>query len=179
MHEIGGHEGHGAHGDSKLVIPVSVTMSSLAVLFAAATLRRHRAHTEELLLQAQASDQWSYYQAKNSRLFAAQVMVDSAATVEAKNEEKAELVREKYAKQAERYEGEKDEISKEARKLEQERDILKKRADRFDAGEGILEIGLIICSLTLLSSKRLFWFAGITVGAVGFVVTVLGFFARG
>lgn len=179
MHEIGGHEGHAEHADSKLVIPVSVTMSILAVLVAAATLMGHRAHTEELLLQAKASDQWSYYQAKNSRLFASQVMVDSAAAFQPKSEDKAELVREKYAKQAERYEGEKDEISEEAKKLEQERDLLKKRADHFDAGEGILEIGLIICSLTLLSNKKLFWFGGMAVGAVGLVVTLLGFFARG
>ena len=178
MHEIGGHEGHEAHGNSKLVIPVSVTMSILAVLVAAATLMGHRAHTEELLLQAKASDQWSYYQAKNSRLFASQVMVDSASTFQAKNDQKAELIREKYAKQADRYEGEKDEISEEAKKLEQERDLLKKRADHFDAGEGILEIGLIICSLTLLANRKLFWFAGIAVGAVGLAVTVMGFLTR-
>jgi hypothetical protein len=179
MHEIGGHESHGGHGDNKLVVPVSVTMSILAVLVAAATLMGHRAHTEELLLQAKASDQWSYYQAKNSRLFASQVMVDTASTFQAKNEEKAELVREKYAKQAERYEGEKDGINEEAKKLEQERDLLKKRADHFDAGEGILEIGLIICSLTLLANKKLFWFGGIAIGAIGLVVTLFGFFTHG
>jgi len=178
MHEIGGHESHAEHTDSRLVIPVSVTMSILAVLVAAATLLGHRAHTEELLLQAKASDQWSYYQAKNSRFFASQVMVDSASIFQTKNEEKAELTREKYAKQAERYEGEKDQISEEAKKLEAERDLLKKRADHFDAGEGILEIGLIICSLTLLSNKKIFWFGGIAVGVVGTIITVIGLFSR-
>ena len=182
MHEIGDLEAHGGHpepGDNKLVIPVSVSMSILAVLVAAATLLGHRAHTEELLLQAKASDRWSYYQAKNHRLFASQVMVDSLATFQAKNEEKAELVREQYAQQAERYGAEKDEISEEAKKLELERDLLKKRADHFDAGEGILEIALIICSLTLLSNKKLFWFGGMAVGAVGLVVTLVGLFTRG
>ena len=32
MHEVGGHHSHEAHGDSKLVVPVSVTLSILAVL---------------------------------------------------------------------------------------------------------------------------------------------------
>ena len=56
------------HGDNPFLIPVSVTISILAVLVAAVTLLGHRAHTEELLLQSQATDQWAYYQAKNIRL---------------------------------------------------------------------------------------------------------------
>ena len=59
--------GHHSHEDHPLVAPVSITMSILAVLIAGATLLSHRAHTEELLLQSQATDQWAYYQAKNSR----------------------------------------------------------------------------------------------------------------
>ena len=47
--------------------PVSLTMAILAVLVATVTLLGHRAHTEELLRQTQATDQWSYYQAKNMR----------------------------------------------------------------------------------------------------------------
>ena len=39
------------HGDNPYLIPVSVTISTLAVLVAAVTLLGHRAHTEELLLQ--------------------------------------------------------------------------------------------------------------------------------
>ena len=46
--------------------PVSFTMAFLAVLVAA-TLLSHRAHTEEVLLQNKATDQWGYYQAKNIR----------------------------------------------------------------------------------------------------------------
>src|ERR1700692_1100536 len=45
--------------------PISLTMSILAVLVAA--LLSHRAHTEEVLLQNKATDQWGYYQAKNIR----------------------------------------------------------------------------------------------------------------
>ena len=47
--------------------PVSFTMAILAVLVAIATLLSHRAHTEEVLLQNKATDQWGYYQAKNIR----------------------------------------------------------------------------------------------------------------
>jgi len=47
--------------------PVSLTMAVFAVLVAVASLLGHRAHTEEVVLQAKASDQWAYYQAKNIR----------------------------------------------------------------------------------------------------------------
>ena len=42
-------------------------MAILAVLVATVTLLGHRAHTEEILLQTKATDQWNYYQAKNMR----------------------------------------------------------------------------------------------------------------
>jgi YesN/AraC family two-component response regulator len=178
MHEVGGHHSHEAHGDSKLVVPVSVTLSILAVLVAAATLMGHRAHTEELLLQAQASDQWNYFQAKNIRLNATKVVVDSLDVLQARDSEKAELTREKYQKEVERYEGEKDAISDKAKDLEKERDLYRKRADHFDTAEVILEIGLIMCSLTLLANKKIFWFSGIAIAGIGVVVAAIAFLTR-
>ncbi len=69
------------HEKHPLVLPVSLTVSILAVLVAAVTLLGHRAHTEELLLQSQATDQWAFYQAKNIRLHEMQAMVDLLGTI--------------------------------------------------------------------------------------------------
>jgi Domain of unknown function (DUF4337) len=41
-----------------------------------------------------------------------------------------------------------------------------------------LEIGLIICSFTLLTRKKGFWFAGIVLGGVGLAVAASGFLVR-
>lgn len=60
--ELQEHAEH-AKGDPELA-PVSVTMAILAVLVAIVTLLGHRAHTEEVVLQAKASDQWAYFQSK-------------------------------------------------------------------------------------------------------------------
>jgi len=174
MHEIEGHGGHADHGNNPLVIPVSITISILAVLVAAVTLLGHRAHTEELLLQAKASDQWAYYQAKNIRLRELQSFADLLGVVATQDKDKAAEIREKYAKEVERYGGDKEDISKEAKEHEKERDLYQKRADHFDAGEGILEFALIICSLTLLTNKKLFWFSGIIIGAAGVIVARTG-----
>ena len=175
MHEIEGHGGHADHGNNPLVIPVSITISILAVLVAAVTLLGHRAHTEELLLQAKASDQWAYYQAKNIRLRELQSFADLLGVVATQDKDKAAEIREKYAKEVERYGGDKEDISREAKDFEKERDLLQKRANDFDAGEGILEFALIICSLTLLTNKKLFWYSGIIIGAAGVIVALTGF----
>ena len=53
---------------------VTVTMAILAVLIAGVSLLGHRAHTEELLLQTKATDQWAYYQAKDIRQRSYQVV---------------------------------------------------------------------------------------------------------
>ena len=166
---------HHEHGDNPFVIPVSVTISILAVLVAAVTLLGHRSHTEELLLQAKASDQWSYFQAKNIRLHEMQVVVDQFAVLTNQDKEKTEVLQEKYKKEVERYEKDKDAISEKAKELETERDLLSHRADRFDGGEGLIEVGLVICSMTLLTKRRMYWFGGMLIGAGGVVFAATAF----
>jgi hypothetical protein len=169
-------EGHAGHGDYPYTVPVSVTISILAVLVAGATLLGHRAHTEELLLQSQATDQWAYYQAKNIRLHEMQGIADLLGALAPQDKEKAAAVREKYLKEVERYEGDKEDISDKAKELEKERDLISRRADRFDGGEALLEVGLVICSITLLTKRRAFWFTGMFVGAIGVVMALTGLF---
>ena len=157
-----------------LTIPVSVTISILAVLGAIVMLLGHRAHTEELLLQAKATDQWAYYQAKNIRLHEMQAVADMLAVLAPVDKEKTAAVHEKYVKEVERYEKDKDTISDKAKELEAERDLISRRADRFDGGEVFLEMGLVICSITLLTKKRFFWFSGIGIGFLGVVLAITG-----
>src|SRR5215470_11744779 len=89
-HGHGGH-GHAAHGEENpLVLPVSLTMSIMAVALAAVTLLAHRASTHELLLQSQATDQWAFYQTKNIRLHEMEANVDHFSTLAARDPQKAE-----------------------------------------------------------------------------------------
>ncbi len=169
-------EAHHDHGDNPLVIPVSVTISILAVLVAAVTLLGHRSHTEEILLQTQATDQWAYYQAKNIRRSNVQTAADLLSALAPQDKEKAAALREKYQKEVERYEADKEDISEKAKELEKERDLVSRRADRFDGGEGLLEVGLVICSITLLTKRRGFWFGGVFIALAGVTFAASGFF---
>jgi Domain of unknown function (DUF4337) len=171
-------EGREIHEEYRYTLPVSLTISILAVLVAGAALLSHRAHTEELLLQAQATDQWAYYQAKNIRWHEMQSIADLLGALAPQDKEKTAALREKYLEEVERYEGDKEDISEKAKELEKERDLISHRADRFDGGEALLEVGLVICSITLLTKRRAFWIAGIFVGAIGVVTALTGLFLR-
>jgi len=171
-------EGHEIHGEYRYTLPVSLTISILAVLVAGAALLSHRAHTEELLRQSQATDQWAYYQAKNIRWHEVQSIADLLGALAPQDKEKTAAVREKYLKEVERYEGDKDEISDKAKELEKERDLISRRADRYDGGEALLEVGLVICSITLLTKRRAFWFAGMIVAAFGVAMALTGLFLK-
>jgi len=171
-------EVHTSHEEYRYTLPVSLTISILAVLVAGAALLSHRAHTEELLRQSQATDQWAYYQAKNIRWHEVQSIADLLGALAPQDKEKTAAVREKYLKEVERYESDKDEISDKAKELEKGRDLISRRADRFDGGEALLEVGLVICSITLLTRRRPFWIAGMFVGALGVVTALTGLFLR-
>src|SRR6266404_6121994 len=162
-------ERHHGEEDDPLVFPVSITISIMAVLVAAATLMGHRAHTEELLRQSQAADRWAQYQAKSVRLHETQGFSDVVNIVASLDKEKGEALREKY-------QSDKEDISKEAKDLEVERDLAGRKADRFDGGEAFLEIGLVICSITMLTKRKLFWFGGMLIGALGVGLALTGFF---
>jgi len=174
MHEVLEEHAH-HHEEEPWTLPVAITISILAVLVAMSTLMGHRSSIEVVLLQTQASDQWAYYQAKNIRLHEMQSVADLIGVLARGEKEKAEALREKYKSEIERYEKDKDQISEKAKELENERAVVSRKEDRFDAGEVILDIALIICSLTLLTRIKAFWYSGMAIGTVGFFVALSGF----
>src|SRR5437879_9122289 len=167
-------EHHEGREEYRYTLPVSLTISILAVLVAGATLLGHRAHTEELLLQTQATDKWAYYQAKNIRRHNYELFLDLLSTSSAPVTERAAEVKRKYQREIERYDEDKKEIKNQAEEVEKERDLQRRKADRFDLGEGFLEVALVITSITLLTRRRVFWYLGIVIGLAGVAVTLSG-----
>ncbi len=180
MHDVlegpGGEQG--GHEEAPYTMPVTVTLSILAVLVAVTTLFGHRTSKEELLLQSQLSDQWSFYQAKNIRMMERQIGADELATFTAADKEKAATLSEKYRKEAERYEKEKEEASEKAKEIEAERNLAGRRGDRYEGAEVLLEMALIICSFTMLTRNRGFWFAGSALALVGIAIAVSGYLLK-
>jgi len=173
--ELREHAEEGAHHAN--LAPVTMTMAILAVLVAAVSLLGHRAHTEELLSQTQATDQWAYYQAKDIRRHTYELFMDETSVFALQNSDQIEKQKEKYSKEIERYREEQKDLEAEARKAEDEVKLQQRRANRFDLGEVLLEAALVICSITLLTRKRVFWMlgsvlriCGVAVGAAGLLI---------
>lgn len=176
VHELQEHAEHAAHEPG--LAPVTLTMAIFAVLVAAVSLLGHRADTEELLLQTKATDQWAYYQAKDIRRRSYELFIDEASVFSLQNSPQVDSIKQKYAKELARYQKEQTDIEDEARKAEQEVTIEHRRADRFDLAEVLLEAGLVICSITLLTRKMAFWKIGMTLGAVGLAIAAAGLMIR-
>jgi hypothetical protein len=176
IHELQEHAEHGAHEPG--LAPVTVTMAIFAVLVAAVSLLGHRADTEELLLQTRATDQWAYYQAKDIRRRSYELFVDEASVFALQNSDEVQKIKGKYEKEVERYQKEQAEIEDEAKKAEQEVTVEHRRADRFDLAEVLLEAGLVICSITLLTRNRAFWKLGMALGFVGLAIAAAGLMVR-
>ena len=157
--------------------PVSLTMAVLAVVVAVVALLGHRAHTEEVVLQAKSSDQWAYYQAKNIRRHTDELFTDLTSVTPTTDAATLGKLREKYSGEAERYKNEQKEIEDKANEMEKEVGTERRRADRFDLAEVFLEIALVITSITLLSGRRIFWSTGIVLAVVGLIIAGAGFVA--
>jgi hypothetical protein len=166
-----------AHRDPSLV-PVTLSMAILAVVLAAISLLSHRAHTEELLLQNKASDQWAYFQAKNIRRHTYELFLDLLSIANPKDAGAAEKLKEKYSSEIKRSMDEQNDIQSEAQQLEKEVVTQRHRANRFDLGEVCLEVGIVLASLTLLTRRRLFWQMGCLAGLVGLAIAASGFWVK-
>src|SRR5207237_7890256 len=147
LQELREHAEHAAHNPS--MAPVSLTMAILAVLVAVVSLLGHRAHTEEVLLQNKATDQWAYYQAKNIRRHTYELFIDLVSLSNVKDAARAEKITEKYKQQVERYQDQQKDTETEARALDNEVRHEQKKANWFDLGEMLLEAALTISSTSL------------------------------
>jgi len=176
IHEMHEHAEE-AHHDPSLV-PVTLTMAILAVVLAAITLLSHRAHTEELLLQSKATDQWAYFQAKNIRRHTYELFLDLLSVTNTSDAAGAAKLKEKYSGEIKRYMGDLNDIQAEAQQLEREVLTQQHKADRYDLGEVCLEVALVLVSLTLLTRRRLFWLLGLLAGLAGLAVATSGLWAK-
>jgi hypothetical protein len=168
------HEGAERARRDPSLLPVSFTMSVLAVLVAVVTLLAHRAHTEEVVAQIKATDTWAEYQAVNTRRHSYEVFGEFVDITPPKDPEMAQKARDRFRQQAQQYDKRRQDLRVQAEQLESEVGQQERRANRFDFGEALLEVALVITSITLLTRRRWFWYFGGFIGIGGVVVALTG-----
>jgi hypothetical protein len=171
--ELQEHAEHGAHESS--MRPVAFTMSLLAVMVAVTTVLGHRTHTQAVLNQNRATDQWNFYQAKKIRSNDTALASDLLSTVTIADKEAAARILKSYADHQAKWDEDWKGEQEKAEALERKMEEAEARADRFDLAEALLEIGLVITSVTLLTRSRIYWFLGIvfSIGGVASALSVL------
>ncbi len=175
-HELQEHAEHGAHEAS--MRPVAFTMSVLAVLVAVTTVFGHRTHTEAVLQQNKATDKWNEYQAKKIRSNDTALASDLLSVVSINDKAAADKIVKAYADHQAKWAEDLDKSRKEAEELEKKVEEAERRANRFDLGEALLEIGLVITSVTLLTKSRIYWYLGILAALAGIASAASAFFLR-
>ena len=126
--------------------------------------------TEATRLQAQASDQWAFYQAKGIKAAAADA--GSQSWLSAGKPAPAALTA-KIAKET----NDQQEIRKKAEELEKERDAKSLEADHLlerhhllaDA-VALLQVAIALGAVAALTRRRIMWFASMLLGAIGVVL---------
>jgi hypothetical protein len=153
---------------------VGILVGVVGILLSVVTIASHRAHTEAVIHRTESNDQWTYYQAKKTRENTSDValtLLESLASDPAKIDaprHKLQTARDRYAADAAR-------IQKDAEAKDGETHIEERRALRFDIGEGLLELGLVLCSLYFLARKVFFPTFGVLASIGGTAMGIWGF----
>ncbi len=169
------HAEHAAHEGDPFLARVSITIAALAVATAAvhsldaiqsegAIVSSNRA----VLAQDLASDSWNFYQARSLKKRFDSFAADQGGP-------KADQYRKAAAKDA----GEQDKIQEEAKKHEEERksaleasEAHETKSHRLTFAASLLEIGISVSTVAIITRRRSFWLASTLLGAAGLVVAV-------
>ena len=161
-------------GGEESLTSISLAISILAVFVAMVTVLGHRSHTEAVLMQSQAGDQWSLYQAKKIRQDSLEVVVDQIAlqpTVDAKAS--AAKVAE-YKAHIAKWSVDLEEAQKKAEGFQEGREHAERQASRYDLGEALLQISVVLSSITLFTRRRTYFVGGLCLGAAGLAFAISG-----
>ncbi|MDQ6769968.1 MAG: DUF4337 domain-containing protein [Gemmatimonadota bacterium] len=162
---------------------ISLTTAVLAALAAIASLKAGATVNEALALktdatrlQAQASDQWTYYQAKGIKGAIAQSGINAwdVSGKPAPSRMSAEVAR---------YTAQQDTISHNATELEHQRDEKSREAEVllsqhhfYAAAVALLQISIALGAIAALTGSRLVWFGSMGLGIVAAVFLVIPIF---
>ena len=162
---------------------VALVTAIFAVLLAVTSLGGNNAVKEMMLSQQQSADQWAFYQSKAMRehLYRSQKMrleadlFEHSAAMKPSAKKKYEELLNRFRTAEERERAEKLNIQSEAKRLEEERDRNMRKDPYFDRAEVLLQIAIVMASISILSlSRRVFAFA-IACAAAGTVLMLNGY----
>jgi Domain of unknown function (DUF4337) len=177
------HAAEEAREDKTFTRRVALTTALYAVLLAITSLGGNNATKEMLLAQQQASDQWAFYQAKVIRehQYRAQALrleaelLERGPVMRPEVRAKYEELKGKFAEEEKRYNAEKKDVEKDAKRLEHERDVNRAKDPNFDLAEAVLQIAIVVASVSILATSRPLYLVSIAFALLGVLLCLNGF----
>ncbi len=180
-HEHAEHAEHAAHARDPFIAKVSITVAVLAVMAATAgsleTVEGGRAITqssEAVLAQDKATDSWNEYQADSLKRHMYEIASISGSPKAADYAREIEKDREGQGKAREKAEdAEKD---RDARLRESA--VHEQRHHWLTGAATLIEIGIALSTVAIITSRRTFWFSAMGLGTVGAALFAVAYIAH-
>jgi len=179
VHEIAHDAAHeAAHSTKTEAKFIGLLISVLALFLAVSEMVGKAAQTHGLALNIEASDTWNFYQAKTIRQTELRASLESAKL--ANPTPNADVQKQFSAWQAnidrlesepEKAEGRKELLAK-AKEIEHRRDEAFEKYHAYEVASLIIQLGIVLASVALLSSAIIFAYAAGALGVLGFAVLV-------
>lgn len=159
---------------------IALIIAILALFLAISETLSKSYQTEVLMKQIEASNLWSFYQAKSIRLTTTKLAHEAFEIVTTDLSKKGVELRKKWADEIQRYESDdatregKKEILERARLAEEERDLFSKKYRLMEIAAGLLQVAIVLASASIITGViALLWASG------GLGLISLGFIASG
>jgi hypothetical protein len=183
-HEHAEHAEEASHHNKGVALLISV----LALFLALSEMLGKSAQTAALTDTVQASDTWSFYQARNIRattVGAAKEILELQAPTLTDPEAKAAVAKkiEDWGKRVKRWESDPErgegmkELSAKARALEAKRDRGLEQYHNFEIASAALQIGIVLASASIITSMIILAWLSAGAGVVGLVFITTGLYA--
>lgn len=165
-------------GGEESLTSISLAISILAVLVAMVTVLGHRSHTEAVLAQARAADQWNLYEAKKIRQDSLEVVLDQMKLQPTVNAAASAAKETEYKAHIAKWTTDLAETQKAAEEFQREVEHSENQAARYDLGEALLQISVVLSSITLFTRRRTWFVTGLSLGVAGLLVAASGLLVR-
>jgi hypothetical protein len=163
---------------------LALTTVILAVCATLSTFKGGGYSTKSVMSQTQASDQWSYFQAKSIKSYLYEMQRDkmelelksSGSRLSKSGVDEYSKKIDDYDKKIAKYEKEKVDIQSEAKRFESVRNDAQRHSQIFGIAVIYLQIAILLSSIAALIKKKILWLLGVTVGLAGVIYFANGFF---
>lgn len=158
---------HAHHATEKWIGRVALSSALLAVCAAVAALLAGHHSNEAMILQIQASDHWSYFQAKGIK----------SAILQSKQQVLQGLGKDSSAQDQEKieeYKKEQEEISEKAKDKEKESEHHLLHHQTLAKAVTLFQVAIAISAISVLVRRRYFWYVSLLFGASGIFFFIWG-----